>query len=49
MRLEATEMWFLRRLLRISWKVKKSNEELLREANVEREVITTFRKRQMQT
>ena len=47
-RVAATEMCFLRRLLRISWKVKKSNEEALREANVEREVIRTVRKRQMQ-
>ena len=36
--LEATKMWFLRRLLRTSWKVKNSNEEVPREANVEWEL-----------
>ena len=41
-------MWFLRRLLRISWKEKKSNESVLIEAGVGRSLIKTIRKRQMQ-
>ena len=47
-KLEAAEMWFLRRLLRISWKEKKSNEAVLVEAGVGRSLIKTIRKRQMQ-
>ena len=47
-KLEAAEMWFLRRLLRISWKEKKSNEVVLKEAGVGRSLIRTIRKRQMQ-
>ncbi|GFO08079.1 endonuclease-reverse transcriptase [Plakobranchus ocellatus] len=30
---EATEMWFLRRMLRIIWTAKKPNERVLDEAN----------------
>ena len=30
-RLEATEMWFIRRMQKISWKEKKTNEQVLRE------------------
>ncbi|GFO20735.1 RNA-directed DNA polymerase from mobile element jockey [Plakobranchus ocellatus] len=32
-KLEATEMWFLRRMLRIPWTAKKTNERVLNEAN----------------
>ena len=46
-RLEATEMWFLRRILKISWTEKKSNQEVLKMANTERSLIKTIRKRQM--
>ena len=41
-------MWFLRRLLRVSWKEKKSNEVVLDEAHVGRSMLKTIRKRQMQ-
>ena len=47
-KIEATEMWFLRRLLRVSWKEKKSNEVVLDEAHVGRSMLKTIRKRQMQ-
>ena len=47
-RLEAVEMWFIRRLLGISWKEKKTNETVMREANIERSLIKSIRKRQMQ-
>ena len=30
--LETTEMWFLRRMMRIPWTAKKTNEEVLTEA-----------------
>ncbi|GFN78136.1 craniofacial development protein 2 [Plakobranchus ocellatus] len=35
-KLEATEMWFLRRMLRIPWTAKKTNERVLNEANKRR-------------
>ena len=47
-KLEAAEMWFLRRMLRISWKEKKTNEEVLEQAETKRLLIRTIRKRQMQ-
>ena len=45
-KLEATEMWFLQRMLRISWTAKKSNETELREANTTRSLTNRIRKRQ---
>jgi len=33
---EAKEMWFLRRMLRIAWTDKVSNEEVLKRANTSR-------------
>ena len=47
-KLEATEMWFLRRMLRISWEEKRTNESVLEEAGVERSLMKTIRKRQLQ-
>ena len=47
-RTEAAEMRFLRRMLRISWIEKVSNEEVLRKAGVERSLMKVIRKRQMQ-
>ncbi|GFO11723.1 RNA-directed DNA polymerase from mobile element jockey [Plakobranchus ocellatus] len=44
-KLEATEMWFLRRMLRIPWTAKKTNERVLNEAN-KRSLVRTIRKRQ---
>ena len=47
-KLEATEMWFLRRMLRISWTEKKTNKEVLEQAETKRSLFQTIRKRQMQ-
>ena len=47
-RLEAAEMWFIRRMLRISWRAKKTNEFVLKEAGVKRSLNQTIRKRQME-
>ncbi|GFO25476.1 eukaryotic translation initiation factor 3 subunit f [Plakobranchus ocellatus] len=41
-------MWFIRRMMRISWTEKKSNELVLKEANLERSLIKTIRHRQTQ-
>ena len=40
-------MWFFRRILKISWTEKKSNQEVLKMAGKERSLIKTIRKRQM--
>ena len=45
-RLEATEMWFLRRMLRIPWTARKSNKEILQDARERRTLINKIRKRQ---
>ncbi|GFN86363.1 eukaryotic translation initiation factor 3 subunit f [Plakobranchus ocellatus] len=40
-------MWFLRRMLRIPWTTKKTNERVLNEAtNKRRSLVRTIRKRQ---
>ena len=46
-RLEAAEMWFLRRLLKMPWTAKKSNEDVLKEAGTTRTLINTIRRRQL--
>ena len=47
-KIEAAEMWFFRRMLRISWTEKKTNVNVLREGNVQRSLLKTIRKRQME-
>ena len=46
-KLAAVEMWFIRRMMRISWTEKKSNDSVLTDANLERSLIKTIRKRQL--
>ena len=46
-KLEAFEMWTIRRMLRIPWTAKKSNIEVLQQANTERELLKQVRKRQL--
>jgi len=46
-KLESVEMWFIRRMLKISWVEHQSNEEVLRKAKTERSLIKTIRERQM--
>ena len=41
-------MWFIRRMLRISWRAKKTNEFVLKKAGVKRSLNQTIRKRQME-
>ena len=47
-KLEAAEMWFIRRMMRISWTEKRSNESILKEINTERSLIKTIRKWQLE-
>ena len=42
--LEAFEMWIWRRMLKISWRDHKTNEEVLRMVEEERTLITTIRR-----
>ena len=46
-RLEATEIWFIRRILKISWKDKKSNEEVMNISGYKRSLMKIIRKRQL--
>ena len=45
-KLEAVEMWFLRRMMKISWMVKKSNDTVLKEAHTSRAIVNKIRTRQ---
>ena len=42
----ATEMWFLRRMLHVSYKDHKTNDQVLREANTTRQMLNEIRQRQ---
>ena len=46
-KIEATEMWLLRRMLRISWTERISNERVLHQAGAKREIVKTIRERQL--
>ncbi|GFR92727.1 endonuclease-reverse transcriptase [Elysia marginata] len=46
-KIEAAEMWFIRRILKVSWKDKKTNDEVLDMANTGRSLHITIRRRQM--
>ena len=41
------EMWFLQRMLRVSWADRDTNEEVLRRAGTYRELLNQVRRRQM--
>ena len=45
-KLEAVEMWFLRRMLKISWMAKKSNDTVLKEAHTSRALVNKVWTRQ---
>ena len=47
-RLEAAEIWYIRRILKISWTEKKSNEEIMQMTGYKRSLLKTIRKRQLQ-
>ena len=47
-KLEAAEMWFYRRILRISWTEHITNEEVLRRMGARRKLMNNIRKRQLQ-
>ncbi|CAM1330889.1 Uncharacterised protein r2_g3992 [Pycnogonum litorale] len=45
--IQAAEMWFLRRILRISYIDRKTNEEVLQRAGTSRELLKSIQKRQL--
>ena len=45
-KLEAVEMWFLRRRMKISWMARKSNDTVLKEAHTSRALVNKIRTRQ---
>ena len=46
-RLEAFEMWSLRRMLRVPWTARKTNTQVLQQANTNRELLKQIKKRQL--
>ena len=46
-RLEAAEMWLLRRMMRIPWTARRTNQEVLQMAGTSRMLITVIRQRQL--
>ena len=46
-KLEAVEMWYIRRIMKISWTEKKSNEEVMKMAGYKRSLLNVIRKRQL--
>ena len=47
-RLEAAELWFIRRIMKISWTEKKTNEEVMGLAGYRRALMKTIRRRQLE-
>ena len=46
-RLEATEMWLLRRMMRVPWTARRTNQHVLQMAGTSRRLMTTIRQRQL--
>ena len=47
-KINAAELWFYRRMLRISWTDRITNEEVLGRVNQQRTLLRVIRKRQME-
>ena len=47
-KLDAFEMWVYRRVLKISWTEKITNEEVLRRMGTDREIVRQFKTRKLQ-
>ena len=46
-RMEAKEMWFLRRMLRVLWAARRADKEVLKRSGRKRELLTVIMKRQL--
>ena len=47
-KINAAELWFYRRILRLSWTDRVSNEEVLRRVDQQRSLLKIIRRRQME-
>ena len=47
-KLEAAEMWFYQRILKIPWAGHVTNEEVLKKMGTERKLLLAVRKRQLE-
>ena len=47
-KINATEMWIWRRILKVSWTERKTNEDILRTMGTTRQLMTSIRKRQLE-
>jgi len=47
-KLEAAEMWFLRKMQRIPWTDRVTNEEVLKRAGTKKTLLSTIRRRQLE-
>ncbi|GFR77493.1 endonuclease-reverse transcriptase [Elysia marginata] len=45
-KIEAAEMWFFRRMLRVPWTARKMNKEVLKETETTRSFMNRIRRRQ---
>ena len=45
--IQATEMWFYRRFLRVRWKDKRTNESILKQLGVQRILMTKIIQRKL--
>ena len=45
-KLESAEMWFMRRMLKVKWTEKVTNDEVLRRMNNKRRILETIARRQ---
>ena len=41
----AVELWFIRRMVRVPWAARRTNEEVLQMAEIKRELMAHSRKR----
>ena len=46
-KLEACEMWFLRRMGKISWKQKIRNEDVLKQLEIKKSLLSTIKERKL--
>ena len=46
-RLEAAEIWFIRRIMKVSWTERKTNEEVMHMAGYRRSLLNTIHERQL--
>ena len=46
-RINSAEMWMYRHLLRVSWHEKRTNDSILRQLQVDRELLSTVLKRKL--